>query len=298
MIGATLATTATGGGALPLIAAATAGGAAGSAARGDDLSTIASEGATQGALQGGLTILKPILKMIARGTMRGGIPKPIQSDFGGREVAQEALDVGAIPGSTRSAQRITRLSNEANQARDTVAQTVPSITGRKIIDGLKKIYDESVIAKMPDRSKMIADRAGEIRREVGTGLDGPSILARKGILQQEGRAALNAPNPKMAAVGPQLANAEREALVAHLRETPGMETALNTSQRRMGLDRFMQDSLTSNMATRMGGGPMNVARSPMGLGITAHAVNQGSKLADPQLVRALMILLGERSNEQ
>jgi hypothetical protein len=293
---ASAAALASGGGLiLPAIAAGGAG-FLGARLRGDSRDDAAFEGGVQGALQGIGGGLVRIGGAAARGLMRGGIPKNIQADFGGREVAQEALDTGAIPGSARSAGRIARLSNEANTARDAAATTVPTLSGRKIIDGLRKLHGEAVAAKMPERAAAIAERAGEIRREVGTGLDGPAMLARKGI--QEGKAAMKAPNSKMAGLDSQLADAERDAVMSHLRETPEMAKALNLSQRRMGLDRFMQDSLNSNMITRMGGGLASMARSPMGLGIAAHGVNQGSKLADPNLIRALLAILSERSNEQ
>jgi hypothetical protein len=295
-IGATMATVATGGTSIPLLmAAAGFGGAAGSGLRGDDAATIATEGGKQALLQGVGGGLVKIGGAAARGVMRGGIPKNIQADFGGREVAQEALDTGAVPGVASSARRVSRLSNEANAARDAAAATVPQLSGRKIIDGLRKIHGEAVAAKMPDRVRAIADRAGEIRREVGTGLDGPAMLARKGILQQEGKAAVNAPNPKMAAVGPQIANAERDAIVSHLRETPGMEQALNTSQRRMGLDRWMQDAKNTSMVSRARQSLPSALLSPTGLAVTGHAINQGRRAVDPQVIRALMAQLqGQR----
>lgn len=267
----------------------TAGAAAGN---------VGMNAAGQAALQAGGNLAVRGGQALARGVMRGGIPKNIQSDFGGKEVAQEALDTLAVPGSSASAGRVSRLSNEANAARDAMATTVPNLSGRKLIDGLRKIHGEATAAKMPDRVRAIADRAGEIRREVGTGLDGPAQLARKTILQQEGKAAVNAPNPKMAAVGPQIANAERGAIVSHLRETPGMEQALDLSQRRMGLDRFMQDAQTSSMISRARQSLPAAMLSPMGLGVTAHGINQGAKALDPQVIRALMTLLSEGSHEQ
>jgi hypothetical protein len=230
--------------------------------------------------------------------MRGGIPKNIQADFGGREVAQEALDTGAVPGVASSARRISRLSNEANAALDTTAATVPTLSGRKIIDGLRKLHGEAVAAKMPDRASVIRERAEEILQEVGTGLDPAGQLARKGIKAFEGKTALNAPNSKMAGLDSQLADAERDAIVSHLRETPGMEQALNTSQRRMGLDRWMQDAKNTSMVSRARQSLPSAVLSPMGLALTGHAINQGSRIADPNLARALMALLGQRSNEQ
>jgi hypothetical protein len=293
-IGAGLATTAaaaTGVGLIPAAVVAGGGGFLGARARGDDRETAAVEGGMQSALQllgGGLVKAG---RAGANFLMRGGIPKNIQADFGGKQVAQEALDTGAIPGSERSAARISRLSNEANQARDTAAANVPPLTPQRLVSGFRPIYSESVEAMTPARSHEIAKYAKNSAREIKGGLSGKGQLARKTVKAQEGKVALNADNSKTANLSSQLANTERDIIASHLRETPGMEEALNLSQRRMGLDRFMQDSLTSNMVNRMGGGPINMMRSPMGLGITAHAVNQGSRMVDPQILRAMQIAI-------
>jgi hypothetical protein len=293
-IGAGLATTAaaaTGVGLIPAAIVAGGGGYLGARSRGDDRGTATGEGLKQGGLQlagGGLVKAG---QRAARFLMRGGIPKGIQADFGGKQVAQEALDTGAIPGSERSAARVSRLSTEANQARDAAAANVPPLTPQTLVSGFRPIYNEAVEAMTPARSHEIAKYARGSAREIKGGLSGKGQLARKTVKAQEGKVAMNADNSKTTNLNSQLANTERDIIASHLRQTPGMEDALNLSQRRMGLDRFMQDSLTSNMVNRMGGGPINMLRSPMGLGITAHVVNQGSRVVDPQILRAMQIAI-------
>lgn len=292
------AAVATGGGiVLPAIAAGGAG-YLGARLRGDPRGDAAFTGAAQGALQGVGGGLVKIGARGARALMRGGIPKGIQSDFGGREVAQEALDTLAVPGVSSSAARVSRLSNEANTALGATAKQVPVLKSRKIIDGLRKLYDDAVAAKMPDRAGAIGERAGEIRREVGSGLDGPGQLARKGIKQYEGKTAMKAPNSKMAGLDAQLADAERDAVMSHLHETPGMKSALGLSKRRMGLDRFMKDAETTSMISRARQSVPSALLSPTGLAVTAHGVNQGSKLLDPQVIRLLDMIMNQRSNQQ
>lgn len=300
VIGATLATTATGGGALPLIAAATLGGAGGSALRGDDLSTIATEGATQGALQGTLSALKPALEMVARGFMKGTVSKNIAKEFDQVDIPQEMLNRNVFPGVKPSQRAVSRASTAANAERDAAAQAVPTMSRRKIIEGLRPIHQKATAGKAIEMSDDALDYMRTSAREVGKeGLTGPQALARKDIKQLQGRAALGSGNARAAASTPGLADAERSAIVSHLRETPRMATALNESQTLMALDQVMKDAALSNPVTRMRiGGLPSAALTPVGLGTTAHVVNQGSKLSDPRLARALMMLLGERSNEQ
>lgn len=297
-VGALAAGLASGGaGLIPAAIAAGGGGFLGARLRGDSREDASFEGVKQGAMQlGGGLVVKGGARL-ANMFMRGGIPKGIQAEFGGRRVAQEALDTGAIPGSEASAKRITGLSAAANQGMHTAAQQVPTMGPRKLVGGFRKLFDESVSAKTPDRTREIVATARKSGKEVRGGLDGKGQIARKIIKAQEGKAAVNAENSKTVGLQSQLANAERDALASHLRETPGMEDALDLAQRRMGLDRFMQDSLTSNMVNRMGGGPINMLRSPMGLGVTAHTVNQGRRVADPTTLRLLDMLMRAGSHE-
>jgi hypothetical protein len=275
---------------LPAIAAGGAG-YLGARVRGDSREDAAVEGLTQGAMQGVGGVAAKGGRVLSRGIMRGGIPKNIQSEFGGKAVADEALDTLAIPGSARSAARVSRLSHEANQGLNTAAAKVPTMKARKIIDGIKPLHDAAVSAKIPGRAQAIANRAGEIRREVGSGLDGPGQLARNRIKGFEGKAAMNAPSSNMAGLDAQLADAERDAVMKHLHETPGMKDALGLSQRRMGLDRWMKDSENTSMLLRARQSLPAAALSPTGLSVTAHGVNQGSRAVSPEMLRAIQIAM-------
>ena len=256
-------------------------------------------GAQEGALQGIGGLAMKGLKAMGHGLMRGTVPKNIATNFDDVDIAGAALKSGAFPGSARSARRIEGLSRIANERVKQAASAVPPVTARDAAANLRPLYDDAVSARMPERAGSIVERAKGIRQELRGGLSGEGALARKGILQQEGKAALNAPNPKAAALDPQLADAERSGIVAALRKSPQMAGALDESQRMMALDRVMKDQAHSNIVTRARvGGMTGAAMSPLGLSMTAHAANQGAKLADPQLIRALMMLLGERSDQE
>lgn len=301
MVGGGLAAFASGGASLPLQAIAAAGGGfLGSRLRGDSREDAATEGAIEGGLQGGMGLAMKGAKAVAHGLMRGTVPKNISTNFDDVDIAGAALKAGAVPGSARSARRIEGLSRIANDRVQQSASQVPPVTRGDAFRGLRPLYQEAKAAGMPDRAGMVFDRAKDIIGEIpARGLSGSGALARKGILQQEGKAALNAPNPKAAALGPQLADAERSGIVQSLRRSPAMGDALDNSQRMMALDRVMKDAAHSNPVTRarVGGLPA-AALSPMGMSLTAHGLNQGSKALDPQLVRALMALLGERSGQE
>lgn len=284
---------------LPAIAAGGAG-YLGARVRGDSREDAASEGLTQGALQGAGGLAVKGLKIIAHGLMRGTVPKNIATEFDDVDIAQTALDRGAVPGSASSARRVEGLSRTANAERDAAAATVPPLSRSRVIDGLRPLHARATAARVPEMAADVLEQMRTSARQIGpAGMSGPDALARKDIMQSIGKAAVNAPNPRQAAFGPQLANAERGAIVSHLRETPRMATALDESQKLMALDRVMKDAAHSNIVTRgrIGGLPA-MAMSPGGLALTAHGVNQGSRLLDPQVIRLLDLLMRDGAREQ
>ena len=303
-IGATLATTATGGGALPLLLAASAGGATGSALRGDDADTILKEGAIQGAIEGGGGLALKGGRAIAHGLMRGTVPKNIAKNFDDVDIAGTMLDRGVVPGSAKSARRVEGLSQRANAERDAAAATVPTMSRGQIIEGLRPLHQKGVTGKVPEMSDATLEQMRQSAREIGPdGLSGPQALARKDIKQAQGKAALTSSDRRTAAFGSQLADDERAAIVKHLRDPnlahgPRMGQALDESQAMMAVDQVMKDAAHSNPITRGRiGGVTAASLSPLGLGATAHAVNQGRKIADPRILRLLDLIMRERSPE-
>lgn len=271
----------------------TAGGAGylGARVRGDERGDAAVEGIKQAGLQGSGEVLSRALGALANATMRGGIPKNIQSDFGGKDIAQKALDTGAVPGVASSARRVSRLSGEANQARDAAAKIVPPMSRSKVIEGLRPIHREAVTAREPQLADDVLTYMRDSARNIGPKpMSGAEQLARKSVKQREGKAALTAANPRTAAVTPQLADAERSAIMAHLRQTPEMAKALDDSQGLMGLDRWMKDAETTSMLMRARQSLPSALLSPTGLAVTAHGINAGSKVVSPQMLRALELM--------
>ncbi len=304
-IGATIAAMsapATGGMSIPIaMGLAGAGAGAGSMARGDDVSTALGE-AKKGALtEGAGRAIGIPLKLLARGTMKQAIPRNVLDEFDDVNVAKEALDRGAVMGSEASAKRIGGLSHVANQQLAHTAQTVPQVSAGVGIRELIPLLEEAQRAKMPDRVLALKKRAQEIFQEVGgAGLTGHGAYDRKSILQGQGKAATRLQDPGMAALTPQMLDAERAGYVAKLRETPGMEKALNDAQALMAVDRAGQATKNQGMVHRLRqGGAGSAAVSPYGLSMTAHAADKlGSPAIAPNVARLLMQLLGDRSNEQ
>lgn len=293
-IGATLATVATGGGALPMIGAAAMGGAGGSLLRGDDLGTAATQGAIQGGIQGAAPLIARGGQAIARGLMKGTVPKGIAKDFQGQvDIPREMLNRGVFPGVPQSAARVGRASAAANAERDAAAQVVPPMPRGKVLSGLRPIHAEAMRGREPDLAEAALQHMRKSARDIGpTPMSGADALVRKDIKQRVGDAAINNPN---APFGKQLQDAERAAIVSHLRETPRMARALDESQALMAIDRVMKDASLGNPITRMRiGGPTAMALTPAGLSATAHGINQGSRLIDPRILRAMQIAaLGE-----
>jgi hypothetical protein len=296
-VGGGIAALLSGGASLPVqMLAAAAGGAVGAGLRGDSAGQMATEGLTQGALQGAGGLAVKGGRAIAGGLMKGTVPKNIAKNFDQVNIGQEMLDRGVVPGSARSARRVARLSTAANAERDAAAATVPPMGRSKVIAGLRPLHAKAVAAREPEIAGDVLEHMRESARNIGpTGMSGQETLARKDIKQALGKAAVNAPNPRQAALGPQLQDAERGAMVSHLRETPRMAGALDESQALMAIDKVMKDAAHSNPVTRARiGGLTAAAMSPIGLGTTAHVVNQGSRAVDPQMLRAIqMFLLGQ-----
>jgi hypothetical protein len=263
---------------------------------------VGTEGAIQGALEGGGRLVGKGLGAIGHGLMRGTVPKNIAKDFADVDIAGALLKRGAVPGSASSARRIEGLSRIANAERDAAAATVAPMTSIRALEDVRPIYQKAKLAGKPERASDVLDYAKQTIKELGGGpipsVTGPQALARKDILQAEGKAALNASNPRQAALTPQLADAERSAIVSHLRANPRMNQALNESQTMMALDQVMKDAAHSNPVTRARVGGLTAASlSPIALGATAHAVNQGSKVVQPDVARLLMMLMNQRSTE-
>jgi hypothetical protein len=302
IIGGLLGAAATGGASIPAqIIAASSGAVIGSRARGDSPEQARTEGLTQAATQATGAGLVKGGQTVARGLMKGTVPKNIAKEFDQVDLPGEMLNRGVVPGSARSARRVEGLSRAANAERDAAAATVPKMSPVRGVREIRGIVQKAKSGKKPEMSQDAIDYAkksvGEMRG--GGGLDGPGQLARKDILQQEGKAALNAANPRTAALQPQLADAERASIVSHLRETPRMASALDESQTMMAIDQVMKDAAHSNPVTRARvGGLTAAAMSPLGLGTTAHAVNQGSQVFNPQTIRLLELIMGAGSHQQ
>jgi hypothetical protein len=294
LVGGAIGAALTGGASLPLqMLAAGAGGAIGAGVRGDSMGDVVKEGAIGAGTQGAGGLLVKGGKAIASGLMRGTVPKTIAKNFDDVNIGQEMLDRGVVPGLAPSARRVSRLSTAANAEREAAAQVVPPMGRSKVIAGLRPLHGKAVAAREPEIASDVLEHMRESARNIGPkGMSGPEALARKDIKQALGKAATNAPNPRQAAMGPQLQDAERGAIVSHLRETPRMASALDESQALMAIDQVMKDAAHSNPVTRARiGGLTAASMSPIGLGATAHAVNQGSRALDPQVLRAMQIAL-------
>lgn len=283
----------------PLMAGA--GGLLGSLARGDEAGPSTVEGIKQAGMQVVGNGLGWLGGKVANGLMKGTVPKNIAKDFQGQvDIPQEMLNRGVFPGSSASARRVTGLSKLANAERDAAAATVPTMPRSKVIAGLRPIHAEAITAKEPQMASDTLEYMRDAARSIGPeGLSGEQQLARKTIKQRQGKAALSAGNSKEAALTPQLADAERSAIVSHMRETPRMERALDESQTLMAIDDVMKDAALSNPVTRMRiGGFAAGAMSPIGLGATAHAVNQGSRALNPNVLRLLDMIMAQGSHQQ
>lgn len=294
VIGATLATTATGGGALPMILAAGAGGAFGSALRGDDAGTIATEGAKQAALQGGGMVASKALQGLAKIPYRAAIPKNVLDKFSRSDLAGQGLKERVVLGTANGADRAAAASARAGGAIEDAADSVAPMSAHDIQNAFKPKYNKALTAGKTDRAVEIGDHVHKSMGEIGPGqFTGKQQLARKEFLEQEGKSAMTAPNSNMAAVNPQLANIERRAILKNLRQSPEMADALNESQAAIGVNRAADATKNSSVVNRLAhGGLWNAARAPMGLSGMGIAMNEGRKIANPQMLRLLDLIIG------
>lgn len=291
-IGATLAGVATGGASIPLaISAAGLGGAAGSGLRGDDAGTMIAEGAKQGALTAAGAGVSKLLAGPARMLYRAAVPKAIQDKFAQSDLARQGLDSRVLLGTKRGATRAGEVSAAAGRDIATKSSTVAPMSARKIQEAFQPKYQKAFAGRKFDRANEINAHVAKSMDEIGQGsLSGPQQLARKEFLEQEGKAAMGAANPNMAAVNPQLANIERKALVRNLRTSKPMAKALDTSQAAIGVDRAAKATQNSSLVNRLAhGGIWNAARSPAGLSGTAIGMNELSNIPFAQLLRMAQI---------
>lgn len=263
------------------------------------LRKIAGAGLEQAGMEGAFKGVGSALKAVARPIMRGAIPRAIAKNFDDVNLAEVALQEGAIPGSKRSAASVAVKKDAAGQALSDRANFesrigFPRIKADDTLKGVEQLESQAVSARKLDRAGDIRDSMAKTRGEYGpTGLNQNSALNRKQILQQEGKAAMNAPSPRQAALDPQVADAERAGLTAQLRTSPKMGAALDKSQGLIGLDRVMQEQMHSNPLTRLrSGGVASALASPMGLGAAAQGTDLIGKMTSqygPALTRAAIL---------
>ncbi len=294
VIGATLATTATGGGALPLILAAGAGGAVGSGLRGDDLGTMAVEGGKQAAIQGGGMAATKIIQGLSKIPYRAAIPKQILDKFGRSDLPAQGLKSRVLLGTESGAARAGAENARAGAAVGDVADTVPAMSGQDVQAAFRPKYNRALTAGKIQKANEINSHVKQSMDEIGEGFTGKQQLARKAELEPESKAAMGAVNPNMAAVNPQLANIERKAILSNLRSSKPMADALNTSQAAVGVNRAADATKNSSIFNRLGGGWLNAIKSPAVLSGAGIAMHEGGKALSPEMLRAiaLMNLLG------
>jgi len=300
-IGATLATMATGGGALPLIAAATLGGAGGSFLRGDDATTALGEGALQGAMQGGLPLIGKLMRVTAKGLINANVPSRVTGEYLNQvDIPQQLLNYLAVPGVPASRAAMQALEKAAGLERTAAAETVPLMSPVRGVRDLGNLYRRALSgAVQKDQSKILAaasDAVNEMRRAFPMGVPGRAQLARKDIMQERAAAALRGSK----ALPANIANAQRSSIVSHLRETPRMEEALDKSQALKAVTDVMDEAAKrGNILHRFAqNGVTSALSSPMVNAIAAHAINQGSRAMNPDVARLLHALMNQRSQDE
>ena len=283
------------------MAAAGVGGAGGALARGDPPRAALQEGGKQALLEGGGRAVVGTGGLIAHGLMKGAIPRAIRANFGQVDVPQEMLNRGAFPGVPPSARRIEGLSKIANAERDAAAQTVPRMSPVRGVRDLREEYQHARDAGMPGEAAQVMTAAKEAVADMrqppmsSRGLTGVQQLKRKDRMQDRATAALRGSD----ALQPTIANKMRSSVLGHLRETPRMARALDESQTLMAMDEAMQGAALDNPLTRARIGGLTAASlTPVGLGVTAHGVNQARQIANPTTLRLLNALLSQRSNTE
>lgn len=288
MIGAGVAAAASGGASLPLQAIAAGGGAfLGARLRGDSRSDAAVEGVKQGAMEGAFGLGAKALKAVARPIYRAAIPKAIQDKFARVDLTGQGLESRTLLGTKRGAETAAKANTAAGEAIAQEAGSVPTMTARDVQSAFGPKYNKALVARRPDRAKEIGAYVKQSMDDIGMQpMNGAAQLARKEVLEQEGKSAMNAANSNLAAVNPQLANIERRAITKNLRVSKPMAKALDKSQAAIGINKAAQSTQNSSVVNRLShGGVWNAAKSPAGLSGTAIGINELSKIPFAQLVR-------------
>lgn len=288
MIGAGIATAATGGaGLIPSALAAAGGGFIGARLRGDDRGSAAASGAVQGGLQAAGGGVAKLLGAVARPLYRAAIPKHIQDKFSQANLAKQGLESRTVLGTKRGTATAAGANAQAAHGVEAMADRAPTLTAQDVQSAFKPRYNRALLAGKTDKAKEIGEHVGKSMDEIGNQpMSGKAQLARKAELEPESGAAMRAPNANMAATNPQLANIERKAITKNLRRSPEMAKALDKSQAAVGVQRAAKATENSSAVNRLAhGGVWNAMRSPAGISGTAIGINELSTLPFAQLVR-------------
>lgn len=289
-----------------------AGAAGGGAAllRGDSPKEALKVGGWEAATEAVPGLVKEGLGRAAKWTAKGVVDPAIARKFPNVDIPQQILDYGAFPGSATSARRIEGLSQAANAGREAAMTRVPSMNAVQVIQDYRAPYQKAVSAGKTDRAQTILDeakktiaevqntRGGQAGRNPTQTLDPKGQLDRASISALEGKAAIN--NPAQAAILPDLMDAERAAISRNIHTVPEAGAALDKSQALMALDKVMkskQFGTTLNTA-KLPGLVTSVATSPIGVSTAAHALNVGRHAVDPNVVRALHMLMSSHGTTQ
>lgn len=258
---------------------------------GGRLAKIGTEGLKQAGMEGAGRGLMGLIAKPARALYRGVIPKNIQDKFSTADLAQSGLDSRVVLGTKGGTARAQAAGTRANANVQATAEKAPSLTAADVQAAFKPKYNKALSAGKTDRANEINAHVKQSMDEIGPGnFSGKQQLARKEFLEQEGKAAMGAPNPNMMAVNPQLANIERKALVKNLRKSPEMADALNKSQAAIGVERAAKATENSSTMNRLAhGGVWNAMRSPSVLSGAAIGINELSTIPFAQLVRMAQI---------
>jgi hypothetical protein len=219
VIGASAAGLATGGaGLIPSAIAAAGGGFLGARLRGDDRTKATTEGAVQGGIQAAGGGFAKLLGAVARPIYRAAIPKAVQDKFTTADLAGAGLENRVWLGTKQARPAAERAGARASQEVQAAAPSVPPLTAKDIQAAFAGKRARAVAGRKPQRVSEIDAHVQEAMAQMGdTPLDGAGQLARKEILEGEGKAAMQSANANLTAVNPQLANIERKAVASNLR---------------------------------------------------------------------------------
>lgn len=270
--------------------AATLSGAAQGA--GEGLLNAGMEGGKQAAAEGvGRLISGLVRTAVAKPLYKGAIPKAIQDKFAGVDLAGAGLDSGVLLGTERGAATAAAAKSTAAKGIEAAAGSVPGYDVSEMTNAIRPIADKAVSGRvgsvLDDAANYITQASGDIGP---TSMSGAEQLARKSMLEQAGKAAMTNPNPALASINPQLANAERAAIAANLRRAPEMAKALDATQAAIGVQRAAKATMNSSILNRLrAGGLTGALSSPAGMAGTALAAKKAGELS-PQALRALALM--------